>query len=378
MNFGDWPDRATRIVTTLGAALVLALVPQSALAQDAAPAAPTAEATVPGTAAPADAAPADAAPDDAAAAETGDAAAAAGSYEPLGPEWIKGQPHAGAWNVQDQYSPIGQTATGLHTGLIWIMAIICVFVLGLLVWVVVRYRRGANPTPSKTTHNTFIEVVWTLVPVLILVGIAIPSISLLSDQYESPPEDAVTIKVTGYQWYWGYSYPDNGGFEVISNMMPEEEAKAKGFPSHLEVDNRMVVPVNTPLRIQTTAADVIHAFAVPSLWFKIDAVPGRLNERLLTITEPGIYYGQCSELCGARHGYMPIAVEALPRDQWEAWVRTQPGGTVGEAEPAAADPTADAASTSEAGEEAETDAAADADTSAPADAEAAQATPAAN
>ena len=358
MKFGDWPRGATRLATTLWAAFALALAPQAAFAQDEAPVAATEAAT--------GEAPADASgPADAAAPDTAAATPAAGSYEPLGPEWIKGQPTAGAWDVQDQYSPIGQTATGLHVWLIWIMAIICVFVLGLLVWVVVRYRRSANPVPSKTTHNTFIEVVWTLVPVLILVGIAVPSISLLADQYESPPEDAVTIKVPGYQWYWGYGYPDNGGFEVISNMLPEEEAEAKGLPSHLAVDNRMVVPVDTPLRIQTTAADVIHAFAVPSLWFKIDAVPGRLNERLLTITEPGIYYGQCSELCGARHGYMPIAVEAIPRDQWEAWVLTQPGGTLGEEEPVA---TAAPAAAADAGEEpAETTATAeDAEAAAPA------------
>ncbi|WP_225425501.1 cytochrome c oxidase subunit II [Pelagerythrobacter rhizovicinus] len=310
----------------LWAAIALLVAPQAAFAQDQAEA-PAAEAAAaePATAA-------------------SDATPAAAGYEPLGPEWIKGQPTPGGWDVQPQFSPIGDTASGLHVGLMWVMGIICLFVLALLLWVIVRYRRGANPTPSKTTHNTFIEVVWTLVPVLILVGIAIPSISLLTDQYQSPPKDAVTIKVTGYQWYWGYGYPDNGGFEVISNMMPEDEAKAKGLPALLEVDNRMVVPVDTPLRIQTTAADVIHSFAVPSLWFKIDAVPGRLNERLLTIDEPGIYYGQCSELCGARHGYMPIAVEALPRDQWEAWVRSQPGGTVGdeaEAEAAAPAPVAD-------------------------------------
>lgn len=319
-----------RFVMVLWAAIALLVAPQAAFAQDQAEA-PAAEAAAaePATAA-------------------SDAAPAAAGYEPLGPEWIKGQPTPGGWDVQPQFSPIGDTASGLHVGLMWVMGIICLFVLALLLWVIVRYRRGANPTPSKTTHNTFIEVVWTLVPVLILVGIAIPSISLLTDQYQSPPKDAVTIKVTGYQWYWGYGYPDNGGFEVISNMMPEDEAKAKGLPALLEVDNRMVVPVDTPLRIQTTAADVIHSFAVPSLWFKIDAVPGRLNERLLTIDEPGIYYGQCSELCGARHGYMPIAVEALPRDQWEAWVRSQPGGTVGdeaeaeaEAEAAAPAPVAD-------------------------------------
>ncbi len=146
----------------------------------------------------------------------------------------------------------------------------------------------------------------------------------------------MTIKVTGYQWYWGYNYPDNGDFEIISNMLPEEEALANGEPPQLAVDNRLVVPANTPLRMQVIAADVIHSFAVPSLWFKIDAVPGRLNERLLTINEPGVYYGQCSELCGARHGYMPIAIEALPRDQWEAWVVSQ-GGTIGEEEAASED-----------------------------------------
>ncbi|TNE35198.1 MAG: cytochrome c oxidase subunit II, partial [Alphaproteobacteria bacterium] len=160
---------------------------------------------------------------------------------------------------------------------------------------------------------------------------------------ETPPEDAVTIKVTGYQWYWGYSYPDNGDFEVISNMLSDEDAEARGEPHHLAVDNRMVVPAGVPLRIQTTAADVIHSFAVPSLWFKLDAVPGRLNEKPLLIEEPGVYYGQCSELCGIKHGYMPIAVEALPRDKWEAWVREQ-GGSVGgeEAAPAEA-PAADEA-----------------------------------
>ena len=219
-----------------------------------------------------------------------------------------------------------------------IITFICLLVLALLLWVIVRYNRRSNPVPSKTSHNTLIEVIWTVVPVLILVAIAIPSITLLARQYESPPADALTIKVTGYQWYWGYTYPDNGGFEVISNMMPEEEAVAKGFPSHLEADNRIVVPVGEPLRIQVTGADVIHAFAVPSLWFKIDAVPGRLNERMLTVNEPGIYYGQCSELCGARHGYMPIALEAVPRPQFEAWVRSKGGTLPGDeaAEPAPA------------------------------------------
>lgn len=282
------------------------------------------------------------------------------AYQRLGPEWIKGAPTAATDNIgksltfQDQYSNTGNYALWMHNWvLLPIIVAISLFVLALLLVVIVRFNRRRNTVPSKTTHNTMIEVVWTVVPALILLLIAIPSIRLLAKQYEAPPEDAVTIKATGYQWYWTYSYMDNGEFEVISNMMPEAEAVAAGFPAQLEVDNRMVVPVNTPIRLQTTAADVIHSFAVPSLWFKLDAVPGRLNEKLLTIREPGIYYGQCSELCGSRHAYMPIAIEALPRDQWERWVLAQ-GGTVGEVEaaaPAAATApaaTADAAASPEA------------------------------
>lgn len=316
MDFGQRPNRAFRMVTTLWAALLLAFAPQAVLAQEEAPA-QAAEADVVVT----------------------EAGAPDATYEPLGPEWIKGQPTSfdddalGSMTFQEQFSANGDYALWMHDAILLpVITIISLFVLGLLLWVVARYRRKANPTPSKTTHNTFIEVVWTLVPVLILVGIAIPSITLLARQYETPPEEAVTIKAIGYQWYWGYEYPDNGGFEVISNMLTNDEAIANGEPALLAVDNRMVVPANTPLRIQTTAADVIHAFSVPSLWFKIDAVPGRLNERMLTIDEPGIYYGQCSELCGVKHGFMPIAVEALPRDKWEAWIRSQ-GGTVAGDEP---------------------------------------------
>jgi cytochrome c oxidase subunit 2 len=250
------------------------------------------------------------------------------SYTPMAPTEGKGMPVYAGIDVQDQHSEIGKFARGLHFGLFWVMVVISVFVLALLIWVVVKYNRRANPTPSKTTHNTALEVAWTLVPVLILVGIAIPSISLLARQYETPPEDAVTVKATGYQWYWGYTYPDNGGFEIISNMKDEAQAVAEGEPPQLAVDNRLVLPVGVPIRLQT------HSFAIPSLWFKIDAIPGRLNERLLTIDEPGVYYGQCSELCGARHAYMPIAIEALPVDQWRAWVLAQ-GGTFGDAEDAA-------------------------------------------
>ena len=265
-------------------------------------------------------------------------------YTPLKPVEGVGMPIAGALDIQKQFSPTGRFAFKFHYAMLWVMGIICVIVLGLLIFVMVRFRASAHPVPSRTTHNTLLEVAWTLIPVLVLVGIAIPSISLLSQQYRTPPKNAITVKATGYQWYWGYTYPDNGGFEVISNMLKEPEEVTDGGrartandgPAHLAVDNRMVVPAGVPLRIQTTGSDVIHSFAVPSLWFKIDAVPGRLNERVLKIDKPGVYFGQCSELCGARHGYMPIVVEAVPMAQWRAWIRAQGGTFKGEGAPAAA------------------------------------------
>lgn len=257
----------------------------------------------------------------------------ASEYVPMKPTAGKGMPTDGGMDFQTQYSDNGEFAYWVDwTFLLPIITIISLFVLGLLLWVMVRFRRREGVEPSKTSHNTVIEVLWTLVPVLILVGIAVPSITLLARQFESAPDDALTVKITGYQWYWGYSYPDNGDIEVISNMLSKEDAEAVGEPHQLAVDNRMVVPAGEPIRILTTAADVIHSFAVPSLWFKLDAVPGRTNEKMLFIKEPGVYYGQCSELCGARHAYMPIAVEALPRDRFNAWVRSQ-GGTVDGEEP---------------------------------------------
>lgn len=335
MDFGNWPREALGKTATVWTAAVLALFPGVAVAQEAAEAAPVA-APAPGT---------DLLPGASSAAEP--AAAAASGYTPLGADMIKGQPVNGAFDLQPQFSEVGEQAIGFHVALVWIMAIISVFVLGLIIYVMVRFRKSANPVPSKTTHNTLIEVIWTVVPVLILVGIAIPSISLISKQYETAPEDAITLKVTGYQWNWGYEFPDQGIAEYIANMMPEDQAKAAGLPPQLETDQRVVLPVGVPIRVQTTAADVIHSWAVPALWFKLDAVPGRLNEKVLTITEPGIFYGQCSELCGVKHGYMPIAVEAVSRAQWEAWVRSKGGNPNGveeaEAAPAAAAPAADAA-----------------------------------
>ena len=267
-------------------------------------------------------------------------AAPANAYVPMAPTLDKGMPTdpradtpgamAKSLTFQDQYTETGAYALWMHNYfLLPVITVISLFVLGLLIYTMVRYSRRANPVPSKTTHNTAIEVVWTILPAVILVVIAVPSMTLLAAQYKTPPEDAVTIKAIGYQWYWGYEYPDHGGFEVVSNMKKKADALADGEPYQLAVDNRMVVPAGVPLRIQTTAADVIHAFAVPSLWFKQDAVPGRLNEKLLTIEEPGVYYGQCSELCGTLHGFMPIAVEALPMEEFESWVLEQGGEITG-------------------------------------------------
>jgi len=333
MKLGEIARNRLHILPLIAAFLALLAVPQASFA-----AAPT-QATESSAAAPAATAQAPNAADDttpaAQAAEgstTQAATTATAGYTPLGPEWIKGQPTPGGLNFQKQYSEDGRWALWMHDAfLLPMMVVVSLLVLFLLLWVVAKYNRRSNPVPSKTSHNTLIEVLWTVIPVLILVVIAVPSITLLARQYDSPPEDALTIKATGYQWYWGYTYPDNGGFEVISNMLPEEEAHARGEPSHLGADNRMVVPVGETLRIQVTGADVIHAFGIPSLWFKIDAVPGRINERTLKVDEPGIYYGQCMELCGARHGYMPIVIEALPRPQFDAWVRSKGGTLPGDA-----------------------------------------------
>lgn len=256
-------------------------------------------------------------------------------YTPMKPTNGVGMPVQKQMDFQEQFSDNGVYAKWINNSILLpLIVAISIFVLALLFAIIVLFRRKRNPVASKTTHNTFIEVVWTLVPVLILLGIAYPSLDLLAKQFKPAPASAVTIKATGYQWYWGYTYPDHGGFEVVSNMLKEEADVGKGErfrtdndgPEKLAVDNRMVVPAGVPLRIQTTASDVIHAFAVPSLWFKLDAVPGRLNEKSLTITKPGVYYGQCSELCGARHGFMPITVEALPPAQFAAWVKAQSGG----------------------------------------------------
>ena len=254
-----------------------------------------------------------------------------------------GMPTSGRLGLQDQVTDLGQRAANFHDGpLLWMCVIISVFVLLLLGYTMFRFRRGANPEASRNSHNTLLEVVWTLVPVLILVAIAIPSIRLLAAQYSPPPAD-ITIKVVGHQWYWSYQYPDNGGFEIVSNMLKEKgdpslkpgdrfRTDADG-PIMLAADERLVIPAGKVVKFLITSEDVIHSFAVPAFWTKMDANPGRINQDWVKVDRPGVYFGQCSELCGARHGYMPIAVEVLPEAQFNAWLASK-GGTPKGAKPA--------------------------------------------
>ncbi|MDP1882045.1 MAG: cytochrome c oxidase subunit II [Bradyrhizobium sp.] len=226
-----------------------------------------------------------------------------------------GQPTPWEWTLQESATAVMDTITWFHTLLVWIITIITLFVLVLLIMVVVKFNAKANPVPSRTTHNTLIEVAWTLIPVLILVAIAVPSFRLLFQQLDIPKAD-LTIKATGKQWYWSYSYPDNGKFEFDSLLAQDKK------PRLLGVDNEMVVPVNKVVRIQTTGADVIHAFAVPAFGIKIDSIPGRLNETWFKATKTGMFYGQCSELCGKDHAFMPIAVRVVSDQEFAAWVET--------------------------------------------------------
>ena len=311
----------------------------------AAPAAPAADSAA--TAASAQAAPAQAAP----------AAIVPGSVGHMIPTPGIGEPD-GRMGLQTQVTPIGEEAAAFHDGpLLWLCAIISAFVLLLLLYTMVRFRRSANPNPSRNSHNTLIEVIWTLLPVLILVGIAIPSIRLLSHQYSPPPAD-VTIKVTGHQWYWSYDYPDMGvNFDSYMlkeandpNRQSTQRARTDNDgPPMLAVDNRVVIPAGKVVKFLVTADDVIHSFAVPAFWIKQDANPGQVHETWVKVDRPGVYFGQCSELCGARHGYMPIAVEVVPQAQFDQWVAQQGGKLPGGAQviqasaPAAAAPSTDAA-----------------------------------
>ena len=278
-------------------------------------------------------APAAAAPAAESAAAPAAPAAAAPAVPRTAPTPGIGQPD-GRLGLQDQVTPIGQEAYWFHEVILMpLITIISLFVLALLGWVCFRYRRAANPTPSRNTHNTTLEIVWTLVPVLILVVIAVPSIRLLAHQYD-PPRADLTVKAIGNQWYWEYEYPDHG-VSLVSNMLPDAEADRAGEPRQLAADERMVVPAGAVVKMIVTSNDVVHAWGVPAFWTKIDAVPGRLNETWFRADRPGVYYGVCYELCGARHGYMPIAVEVVSRPRFDAWIAARGGHQPG-AQPAAA------------------------------------------
>jgi cytochrome c oxidase subunit II len=232
-----------------------------------------------------------------------------------------GQPSPWQLGLQQSGSPVMTDITTFHNFLLWIISAITVFVLVLLLIVMIRFNARANPTPSRTTHNALIEIVWTIVPVIILVAIAIPSFRLLFLQLDLPQAD-LTVKATGKQWYWSYNYPDNGNFEFDSLLVDAKDLKP-GQPRLLTVDNEMVVPVNKVVHVLVTGADVIHSFAVPSFGIKIDAVPGRLNDTWFKATSEGRFYGQCSELCGKDHAFMPITVRVVNDAEFAAWVETE-------------------------------------------------------
>jgi cytochrome c oxidase subunit II len=241
----------------------------------------------------------------------------AGAGLAAGAAWAA-QPEPWKYGLQEAATPVMEDIAWFHNLLFWIITIITLFVLALLVAVIVKFNAKANPVPSKTTHNTLIEVAWTIIPVLILVGIAIPSFRLLFFQLDLPKAE-LTIKATGKQWFWTYTYPDNGAFEFDSIMLQDNERKA-GQPRLLAVNNEVVVPVNKVVRVQTTGADVIHAFAVPAFGIKIDSIPGRLNETWFKATKEGVYYGQCSELCGKDHAFMPIQIRVVSDQAFTAWI----------------------------------------------------------
>jgi cytochrome c oxidase subunit 2 len=224
------------------------------------------------------------------------------------------------WQItfQPAASPVMKDIEDFHTFVLYIIIAICAIVSGLLLWIIVRYNHRSNPVPGKVTHNTLLEVVWTIVPVIILVVIAVPSFKLLYYEADVPPAD-VTIKPIGHQWFWSYQYPGSN-FQFDSLGLSDADALKKGEPRLLGVDNPVVVPVNKVVRILTTGADVIHSWAVPAFGVKMDAIPGRLNETWFKATAEGTYYGQCSELCGARHAYMPIEVKVVSEDAYKAWV----------------------------------------------------------
>jgi cytochrome c oxidase subunit 2 len=231
-------------------------------------------------------------------------------------------------NFQEPATSLMRDVHEFHNFILPIIVAISTLVLVLLLWVIIRYNRRANPTPRKFTHNMLVEVIWTVVPVLILVAIAWKSFPLLYEEERIPPAE-LTLKVTGNSWFWTLEYPDLG-VNIAANLLPEEEAQAQGRPYLLATTEPLLVPVNTTVRVLVTSNDVIHSFAIPAFGFKEDAIMGRVNQGWFNVDREGVFYGQCSELCGVNHAYMPVEVHAVSREEFDAWVAAQ-GGTVASA-----------------------------------------------
>lgn len=225
------------------------------------------------------------------------------------------------WQIgfQKAASPVMEELSNFHDVLFYIICAIVALVFGLLTYICIRFNKKRNPIPSTNSHNTVIEIIWTVIPIFILVLIAIPSFRILYFMEQDQDPD-MTIKVVAHQWYWNYEYPDHGNFNFDSYLIKDEDLKP-GQLRLLSVDNNLVVPVGAKVRILLTSADVLHSWAVPSLGVKMDAIPGRTNETWFKITKPGFYYGQCSEICGAGHGFMPIGIEAVDKDSFQLWLK---------------------------------------------------------
>lgn len=234
------------------------------------------------------------------------------------PSALASKPVPWQLNFQEAASPVMAELHDFHNFLLILSTAIVLFVIFLIIYVLLRFNAKSNPIPSKVTHNTAIEIIWTVIPIIILVIIAVPSFRILKMAEHTPSAD-MTIKVVGSQWYWTYSYPDHDGIEFDSYMIQEADLKP-GQLRLLEVDNRIIVPEGATIKFLITAADVLHSFSVPSLGLKTDAVPGRTNEAWTRIDKKGVYYGQCSELCGVNHGFMPIAIEVVSKEEFAIWL----------------------------------------------------------
>jgi cytochrome c oxidase subunit 2 len=248
---------------------------------------------------------------------------------------LVGQPTDGAIDLQPAAAPLRAEAISFHNHILMpIISLITLLVLGLLITVILRFNKRANPVPAKWSHNTPIEIIWTVLPVMILAFIAIFSFRLLFTYHTFPEKPYMTVKATGYQWYWGYEYPDQKIPEIISNILPEDQAKAEGKPYRLAATQPLVAPVGKVVRVLVTGNDVIHAFAVPAFGIIADAIPGKVNETWFKADKVGTYYGQCRELCGIDHAFMPIEVKVVSQADFDAWVATKAKPTGG-APPAA-------------------------------------------